>query len=196
MFLLFWLFLCGSNWNSQVKDCQLASVRSHFVKVARLQREFCTKDVFLLRFFRKMLRNFPDFLSLFSVGQKIFFAKFPPNFPPNFPAKNKKLKKKKTPASFCRSAGGTLWCVAPPSCSDEASGGDLDHRAHAAQQQQPRQWWWGRSSHTQPPENLWRLVQREMPWGAPRNHILEASRQGEGMCHFTSKPFESLSLFL
>ena len=28
------------------------------------------------------------------------------------------------------------------------------------------------------------------------NHILEASRQVEGMCHFMSKPFESLSLFL
>ena len=27
------------------------------------------------------------------------------------------------------------------------------------------------------------------------NHILEASRQVEGMCHFTSKPFESLSYF-
>ena len=46
-----------------------------------------------------MRRNFPR-----SVGQKKIPGKFPPNFPlnvPNFPAKNQK----KSPTSFCRSAG-------------------------------------------------------------------------------------------
>ena len=43
--------------------------------------------------------NFPDILSLYSVGQKN-----PAKFPPNFPAKNQK----NSPTSFCRSAGRTF----------------------------------------------------------------------------------------
>ena len=35
-----------------------------------------------------------------------------------------------------------------------------------------------------------------MLWIPVENHFLEAPRQVEGMCHFTSKPLESLSLFL
>ena len=74
--------------------------------MARLQSEFCTKDLFVraTNFLTKNAPNFsPNILSLCSVGQKNP-GKFPPNFPlnfPNFPAKNQK----KSPASFCRSAG-------------------------------------------------------------------------------------------
>ena len=70
------------------------AARPVFVKVARLQSEFCTKDFFqATNFLTKNAPKFsPKFLSLCSVGQKNP-AKFPPNFPlnfPNFPAKNQK----------------------------------------------------------------------------------------------------------
>ena len=72
------------------------------VKVARLQSEFCTKDLFrATNFLRKMPPKFsPNFLSLCSVGRRKSPANFPLNFP-NFPAKYQK----KSPTSFCRSAG-------------------------------------------------------------------------------------------
>ena len=78
--------------------------------MARLQSEFCTKDIFrATNFHTKNAPKFsPKFLSLCSVGQKKIPGKFPPNFPqffPNFPVKN---QKKKSPTSFCRNAGRIL----------------------------------------------------------------------------------------
>ena len=77
------------------------TVRSN-VKVARLQSEFCINCFLGLRILRKMVRNFPRFfLSLYIVAQKNP-AKFPPNF-----LSNSLPKVKKSPTSFCRSAGRT-----------------------------------------------------------------------------------------
>ena len=69
----------------------------HFLKVARLQREFCTKDFFrATNFLTKNAPKFsPKFLSLCSVGQKKP-GKFPPNFPLNFPNSLRKIKNKFT----------------------------------------------------------------------------------------------------
>ena len=66
-----------------------------FLKVAHLQREFCTKDFFRATNFlmKNALKFSPKCLSLCSVGQKKsrkILAKFPTKFPPNFPSKNQK----------------------------------------------------------------------------------------------------------
>ena len=79
------------------------------VRVARLQSEFCTKDFFwATNFLTKNAPKFPPkFLSLYSVGQKNsrqIPAKFPTKFL-KFPCE----KKKKSPTSFCRSAGRKKW---------------------------------------------------------------------------------------
>ena len=68
---------------------------TNFLRVARLQSEFYTKDFFrATNFLTKNAPQFsPKFLSLCSVGPKKNPRKFPPNFPlnfPNFPAKKKK----------------------------------------------------------------------------------------------------------
>ena len=89
--------------------CAEPKEHKHFLKVGRLQRDFCTKDFFVeLRIFlRKMLRNFPRNVWAFVLWVRKNPGKFPPNFPltfPNFPAKNQK----KSPTSFCRSGGRTF----------------------------------------------------------------------------------------
>ena len=65
------------------------------VKVARLQREFCTKDFFSSHEFsyEKCSEIFPEMFEPLFCGSEKIPGKFPPNFPlnfPNFPAKNQK----------------------------------------------------------------------------------------------------------
>ena len=81
------------------------------LKVARLQSEFCTKDFFrATNFLTKnamLSENFPEMFDPLFCGSEKIPGKFPPNFPlnfRNFPAKNQK----KSPTSFCRSAGRTM----------------------------------------------------------------------------------------
>ena len=65
--------------------------------------KFARKIFFKARnFSRKMLRYFPRNVRAFSLWVRKIPAKFPPNFPPNFPPQN---QKRKSPTSFCRSAG-------------------------------------------------------------------------------------------
>ena len=66
-----------------------------FVKVARLQSEFCTKDFFSSHEFsyEKCSEIFPEIFEPLFCGSEKIPGKFPPNFPlnfPNFPAKNQK----------------------------------------------------------------------------------------------------------
>ena len=88
---LFLVFKCCST--SQKKK---SPWRQKNVKVARLQSEFCTKDIFFSSHefsYEKCSEIFPEnFEPLFCGSEKIP-GKFPPNFPlnfPNFPAKNRK----------------------------------------------------------------------------------------------------------
>ena len=90
--------------------CAEPKDHAHFLRVARLQSEFCTKDFFLSYEFsyEKCSEIFPEFFEPLFCGSEKIPGKFPPNFPlnfPNFPAKN---QKKKSPTSFCRSAGTTF----------------------------------------------------------------------------------------
>ena len=67
----------------------------HFVKVARLQSEFCTKDFFSSHEFsyEKCSEIFPEIFEPLFCGSEKIPGKFPPNVPlnfPNFPAKNQK----------------------------------------------------------------------------------------------------------
>ena len=68
------------------------------IKVARLQSELCTKDVFRASNFltKNAPKISPKCLSL-SFGVRKTPTKFPPNFPlnfPNFPAKIKKIHRR------------------------------------------------------------------------------------------------------
>ena len=88
------------------------------VKVARLQSEFCTKDFFRATNF--LTKNAPKFspkcLSLCSVGQKKS-QKIPSKFPTKFSKFPCEKSKKKSPTSFCRSAGRSSCVVAVHPCS-------------------------------------------------------------------------------
>ena len=82
----------------------------HLLKVARLQSEFCTKDFFrATNFFTKNAPKFsPKFLTeifepLFRGSEKS--RKIPSKFPTEF--SKFPCEKKKSPTSFCRSAGRT-----------------------------------------------------------------------------------------
>ena len=88
---------------------------SVFLKVARLQSEFCTKDFFrATNFVTKNAPKFsPKFLSLCSVGQKKS-RKIPSNFPTKFSKFPCEKSKKNSPTSFCRSGGRSFswnWVV-------------------------------------------------------------------------------------
>ena len=66
-----------------------------FFKVARLQSEFCTKDLFSSHEFsyEKCSEIFPEIFEPLFCGSEKIPGKFPPNLPlnfPNFPAKNQK----------------------------------------------------------------------------------------------------------
>ena len=63
--------------------------------MARLQREFCTKDFFSSHEFsyERCSEIFPEIFEPLFCGSEKIPGKFPPNFPlnfPNFPAKNQK----------------------------------------------------------------------------------------------------------
>ena len=89
--------------------------RTLSLKVARLQSEFCTKDFFRATNFRtKNAPKFsPKFLSLCSVGQKKSTENSLQISHKNFQISLRKIKKK-SPTSFCRSAGRTF--TMPYSC--------------------------------------------------------------------------------
>ena len=85
-------------------------IRCHFfqekLQVARLQSEFCPKDFLrATNFLTKNAPKFsPKFLSLYSVGQKKSH-KSPPQISHQIPQISLRKIKKKSPTSFCRSAG-------------------------------------------------------------------------------------------
>ena len=99
----FW-FLDGPIRANRFADSR-ESPDSRFVKVARLQSEFCTKDFFrATNFLTKNAPKFsPKFLSLCSVGQKKS-RKIPSKFPTKFSKFPCEKSKKNSPTS-CRSAG-------------------------------------------------------------------------------------------
>ena len=85
-----------------------------FFRVALLQTEIGTKDFFRGANFltKNALKIFPKLLSLSLLWVRICPAKFPPNFPQNVPPQN---QKKKSPTSFCRSAGRRSFQKSPSS---------------------------------------------------------------------------------
>ena len=108
-FLLAWKFHPRATRESSVcsNSVRVFLFKRFFFKVARLQSEFCTKD-FLLSYefsYEKCSESSPEiFEPLFRKNP----AKFLPNFPPNFQISLRKIKKK-SPASFCRSAGRSFF---------------------------------------------------------------------------------------